>query len=87
MDQSTEGQLRVIRKVIVVTQSADIPVWLFGGWGLDARIGKITREHGALTGCQTDRPFSSWGDGPIGCSHQDPSATSPERSMACWFRS
>lgn len=20
--------------------------WLFGGWGLDARIGRITREHG-----------------------------------------
>jgi Aminoglycoside-2''-adenylyltransferase len=46
MDQSTEGQLRVIRKVIAVTQSADIQVWLFGGWGLDARIGRITREHG-----------------------------------------
>jgi Aminoglycoside-2''-adenylyltransferase len=46
MDQGTERQLRVIRKVIAVTQSADIPVWLFGGWGLDARIGRITREHG-----------------------------------------
>ena len=46
MDESTEGQLRVIRKVIAVTQAADIPAWLFGGWGLDARIGRITREHG-----------------------------------------
>jgi hypothetical protein len=46
MDQGTEGQLRVIRKVIAVTQSAGIPVWLFGGWGLDARIGRITRQHG-----------------------------------------
>jgi Aminoglycoside-2''-adenylyltransferase len=27
-------------------QAADIPAWLFGGWGLDARIGRITREHG-----------------------------------------
>ena len=45
MDQSTEGQLRIIRKVIAVTQSADIPVWLFGGWGLDARIGRITRAR------------------------------------------
>ena len=24
----------------------DISAWLFGGWGLDARIGRITREHG-----------------------------------------
>ena len=46
MDASTEGQLRVIREVIAVTRAAGIPVWLFGGWGLDARIGRITREHG-----------------------------------------
>jgi hypothetical protein len=46
MDERTEGQLRVIRKVISVMQAADISAWLFGGWGLDARIGRITREHG-----------------------------------------
>jgi hypothetical protein len=46
MDERTEGQLRVIRRVIAVTQAADISAWLFGGWGLDARIGRITREHG-----------------------------------------
>jgi Aminoglycoside-2''-adenylyltransferase len=46
IDARTEGQLRVIREVIAVTQAAGIPVWLFGGWGLDARIGRITREHG-----------------------------------------
>ena len=46
MDEKTEGQLRVIREVIAVMQTADIPAWLFGGWGLDARIGRITREHG-----------------------------------------
>jgi hypothetical protein len=46
MDESTEGQLRVIQKVISVTQAAGIPAWLFGGWGLDARIGRVTREHG-----------------------------------------
>jgi hypothetical protein len=46
MDERTEGQLRAIRSVIAVTRAADISVWLFGGWGLDARIGEITREHG-----------------------------------------
>ena len=46
MDERTEGQLRVIREVVAVTEAAGIPVWLFGGWGLDARIGRITREHG-----------------------------------------
>ncbi len=46
MDERTQGQLRVIRKVIAVTKAGGISVWLFGGWGLDARIGWITREHG-----------------------------------------
>jgi Aminoglycoside-2''-adenylyltransferase len=46
MDDRTEGQLRVIRKVISLMEAADISAWLFGGWGLDARIGRITREHG-----------------------------------------
>jgi hypothetical protein len=48
MDEGTEGQLRIIRAVISVAQSAGIPAWLFGGWGLDARIGRITREHGDI---------------------------------------
>jgi hypothetical protein len=48
MNESTRGQLLVIRKVTAVTQAADIPAWLFGGWGLDARIGRITREHGDI---------------------------------------
>jgi hypothetical protein len=46
MEKSAEGQLRVIREVIATMQAADIAAWLFGGWGLDARIGRITREHG-----------------------------------------
>jgi hypothetical protein len=46
MDEKTEGQLRVVRKVIAVMHTADISAWLFGGWGLDARIGRITRAHG-----------------------------------------
>jgi Aminoglycoside-2''-adenylyltransferase len=46
MDDGNEGQLRLIRKAIAVMQAADISAWLFGGWGLDARIGRITREHG-----------------------------------------
>jgi hypothetical protein len=46
MDEKTEGQLRVIRKVIAVMHAAGISAWLFGGWGLDARFGRITREHG-----------------------------------------
>jgi hypothetical protein len=46
MNEKTEGQLRVIHEVVAALQAADISAWLFGGWGLDARIGRITREHG-----------------------------------------
>lgn len=46
MDDKSGRQLRVIRGVTAVLQAADISAWLFGGWGLDARIGRVTREHG-----------------------------------------
>jgi hypothetical protein len=40
------AQLRVIKAVVDVLDAVSISAWLFGGWGLDARIGRITREHG-----------------------------------------
>jgi len=46
MNERTVAQLRVIKAVMNALGAADIPAWLFGGWGLDARIGRITREHG-----------------------------------------
>jgi len=46
MDSKARGQLRVIREVVAVLQAEGISAWLFGGWGLDARFGRITREHG-----------------------------------------
>jgi hypothetical protein len=46
MNERAREQLRIIRAVVAVTEAAGIPAWLFGGWGLDARIGRITREHG-----------------------------------------
>ena len=48
MDERTAGQLRVIKAVTQSLGAVNIPAWLFGGWGLDARIGRITREHGDI---------------------------------------
>lgn len=45
MSPSTERQLRLIRRFGAVMEAAGLPFWLFGGWGLDARLGRITREH------------------------------------------
>jgi hypothetical protein len=46
VNERKTAQLRVIKAVVNVLGAAGISAWLFGGWGLDARIGRITREHG-----------------------------------------
>jgi hypothetical protein len=46
VNERATAQLRVISAVVNALGAAGIPAWLFGGWGLDARIGRITREHG-----------------------------------------
>ena len=46
MNERADGQLRVIKAVANTLGASGISAWLFGGWGLDARIGRITREHG-----------------------------------------
>ena len=46
MHETTRAQIRVVREVVSVLRDADVAAWLFGGWGLDARIGRITRRHG-----------------------------------------
>jgi len=48
MSASTQRQLLLIRRVVAVMEAADLSLWLFGGWGLDARLGRITREHGDI---------------------------------------
>jgi hypothetical protein len=46
MNEATQAQQRLIREVLSVLAGAgDIPCWLFGGWGLDARMGRATRDH------------------------------------------
>ncbi len=46
MNERMAAQLRIIKAVVNTLDGAGIQAWLFGGWGLDARIGRITREHG-----------------------------------------
>jgi hypothetical protein len=46
VNERMSGQLRVIKAVVNALDAVGVPAWLFGGWGLDARVGRITREHG-----------------------------------------
>jgi lincosamide nucleotidyltransferase A/C/D/E len=48
MDEVTQAQLRTIGGVVDALAAAKVSVWLFGGWGLDARIGRVTRSHGDI---------------------------------------
>ena len=48
VNKRAAAQLRVIKAVANALGAAGISAWLFGGWGLDARIGRITREHGDI---------------------------------------
>ena len=48
MDQRAKAQLDTILRVVDVLSAAQVSSWLFGGWGLDARLGRITRSHGDI---------------------------------------
>lgn len=46
MIEPQQAQLGLIRSVLETLDAVGIRAWLFGGWGLDAQVGRITREHG-----------------------------------------
>ena len=48
MNERTAAQLHLIKTLTNLLRAVDISAWLFGGWGLDARIGRITRDHGDI---------------------------------------
>jgi len=47
-DDITDTQLVLLRDLRAALDDAGIGWWLFGGWGLDARIGRPTRRHGDI---------------------------------------
>ncbi|WCN80624.1 nucleotidyltransferase domain-containing protein [Micromonospora sp. LH3U1] len=45
MDDLAHRQFASIAEVVAVTGTADIPVWLRGGWAMDFHLGTVTRPH------------------------------------------
>ncbi len=43
-----DKQLQVLDKLISVTEAADISIWFYGGYALDALEGKTVRPHGDI---------------------------------------
>jgi hypothetical protein len=48
MSEAAAAQLVTLKAALAVLRSVGVPAWLFGGWGLDAKVGRITREHGDI---------------------------------------
>ena len=48
MTPAAQAQLRLIADVSWVFEAEGLAWWLFGGWGLDAQQGRITRDHGDI---------------------------------------
>ena len=44
MDKN-EAQLELIRELFAECESRNLRIWLLGGWGIDALLGRISREH------------------------------------------
>jgi HD-like signal output (HDOD) protein len=59
MTDRAGAQPATIKAVMTVLTAARISAWLFGGWGLDAKLVRISREHGDiefwLEGAHADR--------------------------------
>jgi lincosamide nucleotidyltransferase A/C/D/E len=45
VNEKTRDQLDRIHKITTTLADGSGRAWLFGGWGLDARIGRVTRDH------------------------------------------
>jgi len=43
---AVDDQVQLIAEVAGALATAGLKAWLFGGWGMDAHIGRVTRKHG-----------------------------------------
>ncbi|GIZ54140.1 nucleotidyltransferase domain-containing protein [Noviherbaspirillum aridicola] len=39
------AQVRLIHQIMTSADTCGIPLWISGGWAIDARLGEITRDH------------------------------------------
>lgn len=47
-DGSLQRQSALIRRLLTAAEAQALPLWLSGGWAIDARLGRITRDHGDI---------------------------------------
>jgi Aminoglycoside-2''''-adenylyltransferase. len=39
------AHIRLVHRILDAAGHRDLPLWLGGGWAIDARLGRVTREH------------------------------------------
>lgn len=48
ISDQNQAQLDLIREIVSECEANNVRIWLFGGWGIDALQGIVTREHGDI---------------------------------------
>lgn len=48
MDDLTRRQSRLICNLFADAETRGMPLWLESGWAIDARLGRVTRDHGDI---------------------------------------
>lgn len=38
-------QVTLIHKILAAADERNLPLWIGGGWAIDARLGRVTRKH------------------------------------------
>ncbi len=45
MNQKRRAHLELMRRLFAEADRRRLPLWISGGWAIDARLGRVTREH------------------------------------------
>ncbi|WP_410205196.1 nucleotidyltransferase domain-containing protein, partial [Acinetobacter baumannii] len=38
-------QVALIHQILAAADERNLPLWIGGGWAIDARLGRVTRKH------------------------------------------
>src|SRR5690606_30349101 len=48
VSEAASAQADQVLRLLAAAEGAGLPLWLSGGWAIDARLNRVTREHGDI---------------------------------------
>lgn len=81
MNALTRTQFGLIQEIRSALGAAGIHWWLFGGWGLDARIGHVTRDHHDIEFWVFHEAANATRKALMSCGFEAPEIRHPEESQ------